>query len=66
MFRIANHYVSKVVAFLLMIGVALIADGFHLHIPRGYIYAAMAFAGLVEFLNVLVRRSRRKRSRSSE
>lgn len=63
-----EHPTTKMLAlaFLLMIGVALIADGFHLHIPRGYIYAAMAFAGLVEFLNVLVRRSRRKRSRSSE
>jgi predicted tellurium resistance membrane protein TerC len=65
---IEEHPTTKMLAlaFLLMIGVALMADGFHLHIPRGYIYAAMAFAGLVEFLNVLVRRRRRKRSRSSE
>ena len=59
---IEEHPTTKMLAlaFLLMIGVALMADGFHLHVPRGYIYAAMAFAGLVEFLNVLARRSRRK------
>ena len=34
--------------FLLLIGVALIADGFHFHIPRGYIYFAMAFSAAVE------------------
>jgi predicted tellurium resistance membrane protein TerC len=50
-------------AFLLMIGLALLADGFHFHIPRGYIYSAMAFSAGVEFLNVLARRSRRKRVR---
>ena len=33
-------------AFLLLIGVALVADGFDFHIPRGYIYFAMAFAGV--------------------
>ena len=35
-----------------------IADGFHFHIPRGYIYAAMAFAALVEVFNVLAHRNR--------
>ena len=35
-------------SFLLLIGVALIADGFDFHIPRGYIYFAMAFAAVVE------------------
>lgn len=45
-------------AFLLMIGFALIADGFHFHIPRGYLYAAMAFSTLVEVLNVLAKRNR--------
>jgi predicted tellurium resistance membrane protein TerC len=49
-------------AFLLLIGVALIADGFDVHIPRGYIYGAMAFAALVEMFNVLARRNRRKRA----
>ena len=39
-------------AFLVLIGVALVADGFEFHIPRGYIYFAMAFAGAVEAFNV--------------
>ncbi len=62
---IEEHPTTKMLAlaFLLMIGAALLADGFHFHIPRGYIYSAMAFAALVEFLNVLARRARRKRSR---
>lgn len=46
-------------AFLLLIGVALIADGLGFHIPRGYIYFSMAFAALVEVFNVLARRGRR-------
>ncbi|HSM41859.1 MAG TPA: TerC family protein [Afifellaceae bacterium] len=45
-------------AFLLLIGVALIADGFGLHIPRGYIYFAMAFSGMVEMFNILAQRRR--------
>ncbi len=48
-------------AFLLLIGAALLADGFHFHIPRGYIYSAMAFAAAVETFNVLARRNRQKR-----
>lgn len=57
---IARHPTTKMLAlsFLLLIGVALVADGFHFHIPRGYIYAAMAFAALVEVFNVLARRNR--------
>ncbi len=47
-------------AFLLLIGVALIADGLGFHIPRGYIYFAMAFAAIVEIFNVLARRGRHK------
>jgi predicted tellurium resistance membrane protein TerC len=50
-------------AFLLLIGAALLADGFHFHIPRGYIYTAMGFAAVVELFNVLARRSRQKKSR---
>ncbi|HZT27510.1 MAG TPA: TerC family protein [Pseudolabrys sp.] len=59
---IERHPTTKMLAlaFLLMIGVALMADGFHFHIPRGYIYSAMAFAALVEFLNVLARHRRRR------
>jgi predicted tellurium resistance membrane protein TerC len=60
---IAEHPTTKVLAlaFLVLIGVALVADGFEFHIPRGYIYSSMAFAAAVEFINVLIRR-RRKRS----
>jgi predicted tellurium resistance membrane protein TerC len=49
-------------AFLMLIGVALIADGFGLHIPRGYIYFAMAFSGMVEMFNILAKRRRREKS----
>jgi predicted tellurium resistance membrane protein TerC len=51
--------VMLALAFLLLIGTVLIADGFGLHIPRGYIYAAMAFSALVEGLNIAARRARR-------
>jgi predicted tellurium resistance membrane protein TerC len=63
---IAKHPTTKMLAlaFLLLIGVALIADGFDFHIPRVYIYFAMAFAGLVEVFNVLASRSRRRAGRS--
>jgi predicted tellurium resistance membrane protein TerC len=44
-------------SFLLMIGMVLIADGFGFHVPRGYIYAAILFSGLVEALNMLRRRN---------
>ena len=49
-------------AFLLLIGVALIADGLGFHIPRGYIYFSMAFAAMVEVFNVLARRGGQKAS----
>lgn len=42
-------------SFLLLIGVALVAEGFDLHIPKGYIYFAMAFSVFVEMLNIRVR-----------
>jgi len=48
-------------AFLLMIGFALVADGAGFHIPRGYLYTAMAFSTAVEVLNVIARRNRQKR-----
>jgi predicted tellurium resistance membrane protein TerC len=44
-----------------MIGMTLIAEGFGAHVPKGYIYAAMAFSALVEVLNMLSRRAKRKR-----
>jgi predicted tellurium resistance membrane protein TerC len=46
-------------AFLLLIGTTLIADGFGVHVPKGYIYAAMGFSVFVEALNLLARRRRR-------
>ena len=49
-------------SFLVMIGAVLIADGFGVHIPKGYIYAAMAFSVFVEVLNILAR-NRRERKR---
>ncbi|HEY1360644.1 MAG TPA: TerC family protein [Xanthobacteraceae bacterium] len=60
---IAEHPTTKMLAlaFLLLIGIALVADGFEFHIPRGYIYFGMAFAGLVEVFNVVARRNRRRR-----
>jgi predicted tellurium resistance membrane protein TerC len=64
---IAKHPTTKMLAlaFLLLIGVALVADGFEFHIPRGYIYFAMAFAGAVEAFNVLASRNRRRRGSQS-
>ncbi|MCQ8784216.1 TerC family protein [Mangrovibrevibacter kandeliae] len=50
--------VMLALGFLLMIGTTLIADGFGVHVPKGYIYAAMAFSALVELLNMLARRKR--------
>ena len=52
--------VMLALGFLLMIGATLIAEGFGVHVPKGYIYAAMAFSGLVEGLN-MASRKRRKR-----
>lgn len=45
-------------AFLLLVGVSLVADGIGFHIPRGYIYFAMLFSGGVEAINILARRQR--------
>ena len=50
--------VMLALGFLLMIGAVLIADGFGVHVPKGYIYAAMAFSGGVEALNMLARRAK--------
>jgi predicted tellurium resistance membrane protein TerC len=52
--------VMLALGFLLMIGMTLIADGFGMHVPKGYIYAAMAFSALVEVLNMLSRRAKRR------
>jgi len=56
--------VMLALAFLLMIGTTLIAEGMGFHVPKGYIYAAMAFSALVELLNMLSRNARQK-SRSA-
>ena len=53
--------VMLALGFLLMIGATLIADGAGVKVPKGYIYAAMAFSALVEALNMLARRAQRKR-----
>jgi predicted tellurium resistance membrane protein TerC len=59
---VADHPTTKMLAlaFLVLIGVALVADGFKFHIPRGYIYFAIVFSAAVEMFNVLARRNRRK------
>jgi len=64
---VANHPTTKMLAlaFLLLIGMALVADGFDFHIPRGYIYFAMAFAAVVEVFNVLAARARRHPRKTS-
>jgi predicted tellurium resistance membrane protein TerC len=57
---VERHPTVKMLAlsFLLLVGTALIADGFELHIPRGYIYFAMGYSIFVEMLNLRLRRAR--------
>jgi predicted tellurium resistance membrane protein TerC len=59
---VAEHPTTKMLAlaFLVLIGVALVADGFQFHIPRGYIYFAIVFSAAVELFNVLAKRNRKK------
>jgi predicted tellurium resistance membrane protein TerC len=59
---VTEHPTTKMLAlaFLVLIGVALVADGFKFHIPRAYIYFAIAFSAAVEMFNVFARRNRRK------
>ena len=56
-----DHPTVKMLAlsFLVLIGVALIAEGIDVHIPKGYIYFAMAFSVVVEMLNIRIRRGRK-------
>jgi len=58
---IERHPTTKMLAlsFLLLIGVALVADALHFHIPRGYLYFAIAFSLFVETLNIFARRARK-------
>ena len=53
--------VTLALGFLLMIGMTLIAEGFGAHVPKGYVYAAMAFSGFVEALNMFSRRAARRK-----
>ncbi len=57
---VERHPTVKMLAlsFLLLVGTALIADGFEIHIPRGYIYFAMGYSIFVEMLNLRLRRAR--------
>lgn len=59
---VAEHPTTKMLAlaFLVLIGVALVADGFKFHIPRGYIYFAIAFSAAVEAFNIMARRNRKR------
>jgi predicted tellurium resistance membrane protein TerC len=53
--------VMLALGFLLMIGMALVAEAFGAHVPKGYLYTAMAFSAAIEGLNMLSRRAHRKR-----
>jgi predicted tellurium resistance membrane protein TerC len=58
--------VMLALGFLLMIGAVLIADGFGVHVPKGYIYAAMAFSAGVETLNIVSRRAKARKRAARE
>jgi predicted tellurium resistance membrane protein TerC len=64
---VAEHPTTKMLAlaFLVLIGVALVADGFQFHIPRGYIYFAITFSVAVEFFNVLAKNNRKKAAKKT-
>ena len=55
---VERHPTVKVLAlsFLIMIGLVLVADGFGHHVPKGYVYTAMAFSVFVEMINLWIRR----------
>ena len=57
---VSRHPTVKMLAFsfLLLIGTTLVADGLGFHMPKGYLYAAMAFSAFVEMLNTFTRRRR--------
>lgn len=60
---VAEHPTTKMLAlaFLVLIGVALVADGVHFHIPRSFIYVAICFSAAVEAFNIMAKRNRAKR-----
>lgn len=59
---IKKHPTTKVLAlsFLMLIGMSLVAEGSGFHLPRGYIYSAMAFSALVEMLNIRIKNKKRR------
>ena len=59
---VSAHPPVKMIAlsFLVVIGVVLIADGFDYHVPKGYIYFSLAFAVIVEMLNIATRRKSKR------
>lgn len=57
--------VMLALSFLMLIGTTLIAEGFGVHVPKGYVYAAMAFSALVEMLNMWARRARQSKGASA-
>ncbi len=63
--RTEPSVVTLALSFLLVIAMTLIAEGFGTHVPKGYVYAAMSFAGFVEGLNFLSRRLKTSRERDS-
>lgn len=65
---VAEHPTTKMLAlaFLVLIGVALVADGFAYHIPRGFIYVAITFSAAVEAFNIMAKRNRKKRAVASK
>jgi len=58
--------VMLALGFLLMIGMVLIAEGFGAHVPKGYIYTAMAFSAAVEILNMISRKAQAKKAAAAE
>jgi predicted tellurium resistance membrane protein TerC len=58
-----RHATAKMLAlsFILLVGMALVADGLGFHIPRGYLYFAIAFSLVVETLNIMMRQRKAKR-----
>lgn len=63
---VSKHPTTKMLAlaFLLLIGTSLVADGLGFHIPKGYIYSAMGFSVLVEAINIIAK-ERKLRSRAA-
>ncbi|MDB5622629.1 MAG: TerC family protein [Devosia sp.] len=61
---VADHPTTKMLAlaFLLLIGMSLVADGFGFHIPKGYIYSAMGFSVLVEAVNIIAKSRKARQS----